>query len=490
VAIEIKTSLKQKQQLQITPQLQQAIQMLRLSRMELQEFLSQQLAENPILEETGVVYSSEETALQDKEKEATTQDYENSTLNEASNILDKKANSESEIDWDKYAKSRDYESHLPSTQSRKDEEFPNFENIVSKAQSLHEYLLEQLSDFDLNPEEFKLAQLIIGSVDDRGYLDEDWDELAKNSGASPDEIEDMVDLVQRLEPPGVAARDLRESLLNQIRFFGLRNGVVERMVGEHLNLLETRNYPQLAKQMGVSVDEVLKNVQIIAELEPIPGRQFESEVVSYVVPDVYIFKLGDSWQVSMNDDGIPSLRISEEYQDILEKMKTGSADREYLSERLRSAEWLIKSLQQRKKTIFRVTETIVEHQKDFFEKGAEHLRPLICKQVADELGLNQSTVSRATKNKYVHTPRGIFPLKYFFNSAVTQAGGGEGLASESVRNMIAELVSAEDPKNPLSDSKIVEILDQRGLQLARRTVAKYREKLNILPSSKRKKGFS
>jgi len=234
---------------------------------------------------------------------------------------------------------------------------------------------------------------------------------------------------------------------------------------------------------------VIENVQIISELEPIPGRQFGADSAQYIVPDVYVFKLGEEWHVGMNEDGLPKLQVSNLYKDILEKdAKIKGDDKEYISEKMKSAAWLIRSIQQRQRTIFRVTECIVQRQMDFFEKGVEHLKPMILKDIAEDIEMHESTISRVTTNKFVHTPRGIFELKYFFNSSVS-CRDGESIASESVKRMISDIVKEENTKKPHSDQKIVDLLEEKGIQLARRTVAKYREQLNILPSSKRKKYF-
>ncbi|RYZ47476.1 MAG: RNA polymerase sigma-54 factor, partial [Proteobacteria bacterium] len=301
-----------------------------------------------------------------------------------------------------------------------------------------------------------------------------------------DFVEDMLDVVQHLEPSGVGARDLKECLHIQLRAGRLKNGVVELIVEHHLVELETRNFQAIAKALKLPLDTIIESVQIIAELEPVPGRQFGGLDAQYVVPDVYVFKVSGEWVVTLNDEGLPHLRVSKMYEKMATKMDGSS--KEYLSEKLKSAQWLIKSIQQRQKTILRVTEKLVERQKEFFEQGYEYLKPMVLRDIADDIGMHESTISRVTSNKYVHTPQGIFELKYFFNSSVSMAGG-DSLASVSVKKIISEMIGKEDAKHPLADQKIVELLEDRGIQLARRTVAKYREQLGILPSSKRKKYF-
>ena len=291
-----------------------------------------------------------------------------------------------------------------------------------------------------------------------------------------------------MEPVGVGARDLMECLHLQLRLGRLRNGIVEKIVENHIPDLETRNFPAIAKAMKISLEDVIENVQIIAELEPVPGRQFGGMETQYVVPDVYVFKVSGEWIVSLNEEGLPHLRISEVYEEMINSMAQGSEEKEYIADKMKSASWLIKSIQQRQRTILRVTEKLVERQRDFFEKGIEFLKPMVLRDIAEDIEMHESTISRVTSNKYVHTPQGIFELKYFFNSSVSRAGG-EDLASASVKKMIGDIIKAEDAKKPLADQKIVDILDERGIQLARRTVAKYREQMGILPSSKRKKYY-
>jgi RNA polymerase sigma-54 factor len=480
MAIGIKQSLKLTQQLLMTPQLQQAIKLLQLSRLELEEFVSQQLEENPVLEEDNRTHSEDQV----REKERTESEVADQSIGEeAAKMLD--SNGSQEPDWESFSRHKESDAPIPSTMQKKDSEAPNYENFVSRAKTLAEHLTTQISDIDLSDEEIKIARFIIGNIDDRGYLQLTLDEIVDELKVDIDLIEGVLDSVQRLDPVGVAAQDLKECLLLQIKFLKLKNGVVEKIVENHLKDLEIRNYQAIAKSLQINIQEVVENIQIIAGLEPIPGRQFAPDATQYVVPDVYIFKVGDEWSVGMNEDGLPPLQISKLYQDLMKE--TGKAeDKEYLSEKIKSAQWLIKSIQQRQKTIYRVAEAILQKQIEFFEQGIEHLRPMILKDIADELELHESTISRVTTNKYVHTPRGIFELKFFFNSSITTKDG-DGMASESVKRLISDFIKTEDPKKPYSDQRIVEYLEEKGIELARRTVAKYREQLNISPSSRRKK---
>ena len=490
MAFELKQSLRLTQQLLMTPQLQQAIKLLQLSRLELEQFVATQIAENPCLEE-GAPESPEEIAQAEREQERTEEQVISESMQDAGSIVDATNTDKENGDLDWEALNR-YQEQAPAatTASKKasDDEHPNYENMVSKASTLQDHLMGQLGELDFDDDERKMATLIIGNIDDRGYLTQSVEDLAANEGFSLEQFEDILDTIQRLDPPGVGARDLKECLLIQLRGAHLKNGIVEVIVANHLSELETRNFALIGKIMKITLQQVIDNVAIIAELEPVPGRQFGSNEAHYITPDVYVFKVGDEWMVNLNEDGLPRLSISNFYMDMMTDKKSKGDDKTYITDKMKAAEWLIKSIRQRQRTIFRVTECIVKRQREFFEQGVQFLKPMILKDVAEDISMHESTISRVTNNKYVHTPRGVFELKYFFNSSVTRADG-EDMASESVKRMISGLIKAEDVKRPLSDQRIVEILEEKGIQLARRTVAKYREQLHILPSSKRKKFF-
>ena len=489
MAFDLKMNVKLGQSLLMTPQLQQAIKLLQLSRLELEQFVTNQLAENPTLEE-GQYETDEERREVEKNHEVTESDAANDHMQAASEIVDKMPDSQqSEHDWEAFSRAQEQAAPTPSAVRRQnDDEASNYENYVARASTLAEHIMSQVGEIDFDEDETRIANAIVGNIDEKGYLRTTVEEIAESEKVELDQVEDILDCIQRLDPPGIASRDVKECLLNQLRNNRLRNGVVEKIVENHLTELETRNFNAIAKALKISLDVVIENVQIISELEPVPGRQFTSEATQYIAPDVYVFKLGSEWVVSLNEEGLPRLRVSKMYRDMVSNKVAAGQDKDYLQEKLKSAVWLIKSIQQRQRTIFRVTECIVERQKDFFELGVEHLKPMILKDIAEDISMHESTISRVTNNKYVHTPRGIFELKYFFNSSV-QTVTGQSMASESVKFMIEEIIKGEDVKKPMSDQKIVEILDERGIQLARRTVAKYREQLGILPSSKRKKYF-
>lgn len=490
MGFQLKQNLKLTQNLMMTPALQQAIKLLQLSRFELEQYVAQQLAENPVLEE-GMISSDtidDLSVAESKEKESTEDHAVNERMKEASELMDQ-VRTEKDVDWENYSNIHESQS-AAKTRAKNQQETSqfNYENFVSKDKTLHDDLRTQISELDFNEREKAIADLIIGNIDERGYLQISLQEVAKHFESTEEEMDDVLDTIQRLEPNGVGARDLKECLLIQLRNNKLKNQIVEKIVEKHLKELETRNFDVIAKGLKISVETVIENVAIIAELEPVPGRPYGGETSQTVIPDVYIFKVGHRWVVSLNDDGLPHLALNQDYYQMLSQNKAKDDEKVYLQDKIKDASWLIKSIQQRQKTIFKVAESLLKYQKDFFEKGVEHLKPLVLKNVSEDIEMHESTVSRVTTNKYVHTPRGIFELKFFFNSAVARTQG-DGIASASVRAMIEELIKKEDTKKPLADKKIVEILEEKGIQLARRTVAKYRESLGIPPSSKRKRYY-
>ncbi len=411
--IGIKQNLKMSQQLMMTPQLQQAIKLLQLSRLELEEFVAQQLEENPVLEEGNLVSREEERSVE-KEKETNSADLHETRMQEAGQILDSQTKDQkNEIDWESYSKQGDNAAPIPSTQRSQDEEAPNYENMVSRKESLSDYLLGQVGELNLTEREFQIATLIIGNLDERGFLSISLQEIAETlGGITVEDVEDILDPVQRLDPPGIAARDLRECLLNQLRFRGDRDCLLFKIISSHMRELENRNYPVIARALKVSVSEVHEAVSKMLDLEPVPARNFVADDSLYIVPDIYIFKIGENWLVALNEEGLPRLMVSDLYRTMLDDkgkiMK--SEEKDFVAEKVRAADWLIKSIQQRQKTIFLVTECILKRQKEFFEKGVSFLKPMILRDIAEDLELSESTISRVTTNKYVHTPRGILNL--------------------------------------------------------------------------------
>ena len=487
--MEIKQQLRLSQQLVMTPQLQQAIKLLQMSRMELNELVQEELLENPILEDSLDGRDARELS-EAAEAESTTIDKQVASDDKAN--VEEARETKDEIDWERYLENHSMQAPAPSGIRRSgDDELPGIEATLTRAEDLVEHLVWQFRMGDFVEDEQRFAALVFGNLTDDGYLklegvepEDVVDRLAEEAGLHPEDAEEVLKMMQRFDPIGVCSRDLAECLHVQAVHLDFDSLVLD-IIDHHIGNLEKRNYPAIAKALGVSLDEVYDVAQIIADLEPRPGRNFITEEPRYITPDVYVTKVGDEYFVAANDDGMPRLKISGFYRSA---MADSPKAKEYIQGKLRSAQWLIRSIDQRRKTIIKVTECIVEKQREFFELGIEHLKPMILRDVAETVGMHESTISRVTSNKYVHTPRGIFELKYFFNSAIRRGSQGD-IASESVKQAIKKLIAAENPKSPLSDQKLVELLLQDDITIARRTVAKYREMLGILSSSKRKKYF-
>ncbi len=473
MAIELKQSVKLAQQLVMTPQLQQAIKLLQLSRLELTDAINQEMMENPVLEE-----------LQEAELEPETARHSDEAEGEAPQ---KDEDSYDTIDWEKFLDEFDDFQYTGSRKPLRDEDLPSVDATLSQPIRLADHLLWQikLSNFTLGEE--KIAGMIIGNLNDDGYLTTSLDLIAQEAGVDRKKAEAVLAKVQAFDPIGVAARDLQECLLLQIKQFDRIDPIVPRIIKEHISRLENKDYKTIARALKVAVPRVREAVKIIQGLEPKPGRPFAEERAEYITPDIYIYKVGDDFAIVLNEDGMPKLKVSPYYRRLLlEKSKDSEVTREYIQEKLRSAVWLIRSLHQRQRTIYKVTESILKHQRDFFERGIAHLKPMVLRDVAQDIDMHESTVSRVTTNKYVYTPQGIFPLKFFFNSKVSTTEGGE-VAAESVKDKIKQIIENEDPKKPLSDQEIVRKLKDYQIDIARRTVTKYREMLGILSSAKRKR---
>ena len=499
MALEIKQQLKLSQTLKMTPQLQQAIKLLQLSRMELIERVREEMEENPVLEEGADGPQEQKNdadvdlpdrpvdmAMEgiDSERAATQAD----SVTEFSNEVPGESGSQDsskEVDWDAYLEHHTLAPPMPSYRPNNDE-LPSLEATYTRKPSLTDHLVWQLRMQDLDDEEERIGMLIIGNIDPSGYFTEPpLEEIAKLSGSNMLVAEDILSLVHTFDPVGVGARDLTECLMIQAKHVGQDDETITRILRDHMHNLERKNYQAIAKDLGESLDEVIEAVKVIQTFDPKPGRLYAEEEPIYITPDVYVHKIGDKYFVVPNDDGMPKLKISSFYRAAL---KGGGKERQYVQDKLRSAQWLIRSIQQRQRTIIRVTESIVKFQREFFDRGINFLRPLILRDVAEDIGMHESTISRVTTAKYVHTPQGIFELKFFFNSGINRMSG-EDIASESVKKKIKDIVSAEEPKRPFSDQKIVELLRDHNIDIARRTVAKYREQMGILSSSKRKQLF-
>ena len=551
MGLELRQSLKLSQQLVMTPQLQQAIKLLQLSRLELVDLIRTEIEQNPLLEEPG---EGSEVELDEASPE------QRSTLNESieasEQVVEKTRDSEpdtkaaadgdvqrSDIDWEQYLDNYQTQHTSGPSGGISSEDLPSYQDMMTKATSLADHLLEQLRMIGFSDEEERIGAMIIGNLNRDGYLVMDPDltptvpallddegavlpvevpavtpeameairaesrvrtprsecdpiiPLALEAGVSAACAEKVLKRIQHFEPLGCGSRDLRECLLVQAKHYitegeGKDDPDAELMpaiIQKHLRNVETKRYQVIARDLHVELDEVVAAIKLFTNLEPKPGRLFHGEEAQYITPDVYIHKIGDTYCTVLNDDGLSKLRISNHYKNALRNGQ-GAKAKEYIQEKMRSAVWLIRSIHQRQRTLIKVADSIIKFQREFHDKGIAYLKPLILRDVAEDIGMHESTVSRVTTNKYVHTPQGIYELKFFFNSSISRVGG-EDIASEAVKDKIKQIVAAEPGDKPYSDQKIVEVLRTQNVDIARRTVAKYREVLGILPSSKRKKFF-
>ncbi|MBN8555772.1 MAG: RNA polymerase sigma-54 factor [Deltaproteobacteria bacterium] len=530
MAFDLKLSMKLGQQMVMTPQLQAAIKLLQMNRLELSETIQSELTENPLLEEF-----SEVSDLEQKKADVETHDNSDQVKE-----VSPDTNKNPDFDWDNYLE----QSFSYSGKSKPglggydgSEDGPGFESVATKKISLAEHLLDQVATSDLDDEEREIAHHVIGSLDEWGYLREPIEEIAKKNKIKVEMVELTLKLIQEFDPVGVGARDLKECLLLQLKSMKIRHKanreLLRQMIETQLPNLEKKNFKAMAKEMGLEMDELGDVIKMLQKFEPRPGRPFVDIDNNYITPDIHIYKVNGEYVISLNEDGLPKLKISNLYRNILKTMPDAAkiitmaaksqnveqelavlssavgaevdpslvavsseaapknakeSPKEYIQNKLRAALWLIRSIHQRQRTIYKVTESIVKSQREFLEYGVTHLRPMVLKDIASDIGMHESTISRVTSNKYVHTPQGTFELKYFFSSAIQKSNGGD-IAAESVKEKIRMIVKGENDKNPISDQGIVEELRRQGIEIARRTVAKYREMLGILPSSQRKALF-
>jgi len=485
MALELKQSLKLSQQLIMTPQLQQAIKLLQVSRLELIDVINQEMEENPLLEEAA----PDDYATSDNITEADdvkTQDGEEFKAADHTVELTGEGDGREEFDWDNYLE--DYGS-MGVTYERRDGEAPAWDNILTAKQSLTDHLMWQLKLSPLTDKEMAVGEQIICNLDQNGYLAATPEDIIRQTGVDEAFVEQVLNKIQEFDPPGVAARDLKECLLIQARILGASSPIVEAIIKDHLKELELKNYSQIARRLKVPLADILLAVSVITNMDPKPGSLYNEERIESVIPDVYVFKMGEEYKILLNDDGLPRLRISNFYKEIMAGLSGDSRttdNKKYIKERVQAATWLIKSIQQRQNTIYKVAESILKYQRDFFDRGINCLKPLVLRDIAEDVEMHESTISRVVANKYMHTPRGIFVMKYFFSSSINTTAG-ETIASKSVKEDIKKIISEEDPAKPYNDSEIVERLAKSGVSIARRTVAKYREMMGILPSSRRKK---
>ncbi|MCD6319916.1 MAG: RNA polymerase factor sigma-54 [Candidatus Desulfofervidaceae bacterium] len=465
--MELKQHLRLTQQLVMTPQLQQAIKLLQLSRFELLNTIKQEMETNPILEDENEIELTEISIIQSGEEKEETR-----KLEELVEI------------WEQYT--QDVYLKEGGVYEREEKEEATWENLVTKGPSLTEHLLWQLRLSDMTEKEKYIARFIIGNLNEDGYLRSSLEELALQTETTAQEVEKVLKKVQEFDPIGVAARDLKECLLLQVKYFKIDNPLVETIINDYLPFLEKRDLKGIARSLKLPIEEIKKAVELILHLEPKPGRQYSSENPIYIIPDVYVYKVENDFVIVLNEESLPKLRINKYYQKLMSEDNLPDKVRVFLHNKFKSATWLLKSIHQRQRTLYRVAYSIFKFQRDFLEKGIEHLRPLILKDVADDLGIHESTVSRVTTNKYVQTPHGLFELKFFFNAGINDVSGSF-LAVESIKAKIKEIIASENPKKPYSDEKIAAILKEKGINIARRTVAKYRETMGILSSNQRKK---
>ena len=455
----------------LAPQLQQSLLILQAPLLELRNLVQQEMETNPVLEELA-------TEPNDDERETP----ENSAADDKfKEEFDQLAKLDDE--W------RDYmaQSSSYSGRSHEDEDKRQFffDSIVTQ-ETLQQHLLGQLNQTVLDASDRKTAEVIIGNVDDNGFLQATLEEMSMNTGIPQEDFETMLSLIQSFYPPGVGARDLRECLLIQLKREGKQSSLEYKIIAEHMEDLGKRRFPEIARRMGISVEQVQKCANNIAQLDPRPGQIFAEAPQNYVLPDVTVEKVNGQYQIILNSEQVPRLRISNTYKDIMAQNGNGSEVKDYIRDKIRSGKFLIKSIHQRQQTISNIAHEIVSRQREFLDRGTAYLKPMTMVQIADAVGVHETTVSRAISGKYISTPQGVFEMKYFFTPGYQTASGGT-MSNTSVKEAIMDLVKSESGNSPLSDKEIVEILSERGIPIARRTVAKYRTEQNILPSNMRRK---
>ena len=486
MGIEQKLSLRLSQKLVMTPSLQQAIKLLQMTRLELEGVVAQELIENPVLEESEETVEEEETPAGDPP--ATREEPTPEAATPLENLGETDFEAYFSDGWEGDRGSREFEPH----------ESPPLENTLTREPDFYDHLLWQVHMSDLPPRLREIAELIVGNLNQDGFLVATLEEIRALGDQGPDEpytldeVEAALAAVRHLDPPGVACCDLRESLRVQLDARGEPpDSLARRVIGECWEAFLRRQYPAVAKALGIELAALEAVIAQIRTLETRPGRRFGQDRAQYIEPDVAVLKVGDDYVIQLNDDGLPRLRISRGYRRMLQQMRDEGRQAEaqqFIKDKMRSAIWLIKSLDQRQRTIYKVADSIVRQQREFLDNGIEHLRPMVLRDVAEDIGMHESTVSRVVSNKYIHTPRGLFPMKFFFHSGIDR-DYGEDISSLTVKRKIQQLIGAEDPKRPLSDSELMRILNREGIHIARRTVAKYRDELGLASSADRRQIF-
>jgi RNA polymerase sigma-54 factor len=480
----------------LAPQLQQSLALLQAPTLELKALVEQELEQNPVLEEMAMVdMDHEEKTIRgetDRDHADPAEPPADTSFDPASEKPTNEPVDDFQAEFEKLSQIdqdwRDNFSHssAPLRQSEEDEEKRQymFDSLVANT-SLQETLLEQVRLSELSDSQRQIAEMIIGNIDDRGYLRATVDELSFSTNIPKEHIEAVLKVIQSFHPPGVACRDLRECLMLQLQRSEKTETLEYKIIDRYMDALGKRKLPEIARGLNVDIVDVQEAMARIALLEPNPGRDFVADNQQYVVPEIFVSKLGEEFVVSSNNDQVPHLRISNHYKDIMSQAQSSQEVRDWIRDKIRAGKFLIKSLHQRQETILNIAREIVKRQSEFMDKGVAFLRPMTMVQVAEVVGVHETTVSRAVSGKYIQTPQGVFEMKYFFTSGIKTASG-EGMSNTSVKGMINEMVSKEDPSKPLSDEEIVKQLAIKGVVIARRTVAKYRSELNILPSHLRK----
>jgi RNA polymerase sigma-54 factor len=482
MALELRQQLKLAQKLVMTPQLRLAIKLLQMNRLELTDALQAEMEQNPGLEEDigpqerrenqqSLSSTTEQGGVQ-KEQDHTEQVRAEDTF--------------PETNWEDYANT--FDANVSFSRETPPADAPSQFDFISEKPGLLAYLQWQLAHSELDRDEWEIALFIAGNLNRYGFLECSLEDVMEATKCDLDSAEYILEIIQDLDPPGIAGRDVSESLALQLERMGMEDSLSAKIVKNHLNLMQTRNYKEISHATGRKRAEVVKAIDFItSELTPFPGLPYSNEATNYIVPDVYVRKIDGEYVIHLNEEDIPNLTLSSQLQDLLHsEEEMGKQSKSYIKEKLKDAGWFIKSLHQRQRTIFRVMESILKFQRDFFEHGATRLRPLILRDVAEDIEMHESTISRVTSNKYVHTPLGIYELKYFFSTAIPRRGE-EALAAESIRERIRKMILDEDPYKPLSDNAISLKLAENNIEIARRTVAKYREQMKILPVKHRRK---
>ncbi|MDR1050178.1 MAG: RNA polymerase factor sigma-54 [Deltaproteobacteria bacterium] len=492
MAMELNINLKQSQVMIMTPQLQFAIKLLQLNQVELTEEIYQEMMENPLLELTPPGDSAEaagQQALSNPDYDQTADSKSKSETDQFAEVAgETKEKIQEEIDWENYFGEYSSSPSLSTGSQEIPEEQPSFDTFTAARTSLSDHLTWQLSFSAVSKADFARGEAIIGNLNEDGYLVASLEELAQMTDSTTAEVSETLARVQEMDPAGVGARNLAECLLLQLRRLGQEDSMAAKIVGFHLRLLEKKDLPALCKALQADKEQVALAIEAVRALDPRPARAYAQNDPIYVTPDVFVNKVGDEYVITLNDDGLPRLKFNKAYRRMLTDNTASEETKKYLKEKLKGAQNLIRGISQRQKTIYRVAECIFRFQLDFLDKGVDYLKPLVLKDVAEELGCHESTISRVTTNKYVGTPRGVFELKYFFDNPISRFQG-DSLSSESVKNRIKQIISGEDHTKPLSDQRIVEILHGSNINIARRTVAKYRELLGLGSSAERKEMF-